>query len=156
MGMVGALVCTVWGASRTFILPPPPTSLFSAQVNVCFLFTFTFTYPLVNFPMRICIHYLAVGETDATPLQHTLETVLPLCITLTGALLLTDVGIVFSLIGSIGTSSIFFLFPTSLYLTSKKVFEKPRAKLISCYAVFLFGLMVMILGVLSSLSGQET
>lgn len=49
-----------------------------AQVNVCFLFTFTFTYPLLNFPMRICIHYLFYGETEATNIQHILETVLPL------------------------------------------------------------------------------
>ena len=125
------------------------------QVNACFLFTFTFTYPLMNFPMRICIHYLAFGESEATPTQHVLETILPLCCTLTGALLVTDVGIVFSLIGSIATSSIFLLFPSALYIRSRKVVVKPRAQIIACYCTFAFGMMIMILGVISSLSGNS-
>ena len=109
----------------------------------------------MNFPMRICIHYLACGESEATPTQHVLETITPLCLTLAGALVLTDVGSVFSLIGSVATSSIFMLFPAALYLKSAKVVEKPRWRILACYCVFAFGVLVMVLGVIASLSGTS-
>lgn len=124
------------------------------QVNLCFLLTFTFTYPLMNFPMRICIHYLLYGETRATDSQHLVETVVPLCFVLAGALLLTDVGIVFSLIGSIATSSIYFIFPCLMFLKSSKVGVVALRSRVVVWCVLGFGLLVLVLGVVASVTGS--
>ena len=91
------------------------------QVTLGFLFTIVFTFPMINFPMRICIHYWLHGETEATPLQHFLETAVPFITTLLISLFVRDVGVVFSLVGSVETCSTFFLFPAAMFLRSTRV-----------------------------------
>ena len=100
--------------------------------------------------------FLGAGETVATPIQHVLETVLPLCVTLAGALTLQDVGVVFGLIGSIGTSSLFFIFPVAMYLSSKPLKDSRTPMMtLACVCVFGLGLLIMFLGVISSLAGAS-
>ena len=118
---------------------------------LCFLFTIVFTYPMMNFPLRISLHYLAFGETDTTNLQHLAETLLPLALALTGALTVKDVGVVFAVVGAIGTASTFFLFPTLLYLRSNKIHARPGGMKVACVCLFVLGLVVMICGLWAAL-----
>ena len=46
-----------------------PLARLSLQVTACFLFVATFTVPMVNFPMRVSIHYMLFGETNASEPQ---------------------------------------------------------------------------------------
>ena len=117
------------------------------QVTIGFLFTIVFVYPMSNFAMRICIHYLWKGETDTTPLQHAVETIVPFAAVMAGALFVTDLGVVYSLIGSIGAVSFFLLFPSAMYLKSPAIKERPPSMILACKAVFAFGVLLLILGV---------
>jgi hypothetical protein len=123
----------------------------SGQVNLCFLFMFTFTYPLVNFAMRISIHYTLFGETNANQYQHVAETVIPLAIALAGALSFGDITLVFSLIGALGTASLYFLFPCTMFLASQKVHVTDRKQRLACIAVLCFGVIVSVCGVVAAI-----
>ena len=123
---------------------------------MCFLFIVVSFFPMANFPMRVCIHYWLYGETEATPVQHLLETLIPFAVTLLGAVFLTDVGLVFSLVGSVETCSTYFLFPSAMVLASVKLRANPdtkpsRAVVAACWAVFVFGVFALVLGVISTL-----
>lgn len=105
--------------------------------------------------MHRCSHALAFGETDTTPAQHFLETVVPFTVVLTGAMFITDLGTVFRLIGSIGSCSYFLLFPTAMYLRSKAVARTPRATL-AARCTFAFGVVLLVLGVTTTLIPVST
>lgn len=120
---------------------------------LCFLFTLVFTYPVMNFPLRISIHYLAFGETDTSPGQHVMETLIPFVLCMAGAVYADDVGLVFSLIGSVATGAVFFLFPTAMYWRSSKIHTRPAAMLAACACVFALGTVVMICGLIAALAG---
>lgn len=118
------------------------------------LFLMVFTYPVMQFPMRISIHYFLHGETDSTRLQHALETVVPLIIALLGAIALTDVGIVFTLIGALSTSSSFFLLPALMYLKTKKITARPQYAVVLCYFAMALGVVVLCCGFVATLTSH--
>jgi hypothetical protein len=128
---------------------PLPFEHVVEQVTVCFLFTIVFVFPMANFSMRICIHHLLHGETDTTPLQHVLETVVPFACILTGSLFVTNLGIVYSLIGSIGSISFALLFPAGMYLQSKRT-PRHHALILFCRVAVSFGCCMLVLGVVMS------
>jgi hypothetical protein len=130
-----------------------------SQVTAGFLFTVVFFFPTVNFPMRICIHFWLFGETDATQLQHVLETVIPFTATLILSLFVNDVGVVFGLIGSVETCSTFFLFPAGMILCrpALKDSQTPQPAWLRplCYVLLCFGACFLVLGVITTLYGEE-
>jgi mannose/fructose/N-acetylgalactosamine-specific phosphotransferase system component IID len=120
-------------------------------VTIGFLFTIVFVFPMVNFSLRICIHHLLHGETDTTRLQHVMETIVPFVVALAAALFVTDLGVVYGLIGSIGACSFALLFPALLYLRSVTMKDKSARMVWSCRVLFAVGVLMMVMGVLSSL-----
>jgi hypothetical protein len=125
------------------------------QVALCMLFLMVFTYPVMQFPMRISIHYFLYGETDTTRLQHVLETAAPLAIALIGALYLTDVGVVFTLIGALTTSSSFFLLPAIMYLKTKTITLRPLYVVVLCYFSIVLGAVVLCCGFVATLTSHS-
>lgn len=59
---------------QSVLVPFPYTY---CQVTAGFLVTIMFTFPMSNFAMRICIHYVFFGESETTNTQHALETIIP-------------------------------------------------------------------------------
>ena len=123
------------------------------QVTLGFLLTIVFTYPMSNFAMRICLHYLLCGETQATTLQHFLETLLPFGVVLIGALYVTNLGIVYSLMGAVAACSFFLLFPTAMYLASKRLQARSTVSSVCAVATFAFGIVLLAFGVVTSVMG---
>lgn len=105
--------------------------------------------------MRICIHYWVYGETDPTPAQHVLETVIPFASTLLIAQFVSDVGTVFSLVGSVETCCTFFLFPAAIALFSPMLKAKGFGGMWLrplCVLLLILGTLFLVLGVASTLS----
>ena len=128
-----------------------PCGISLAQVTLGFLFTISFAYPLGSFALRLNVHSLLFGETESLTWQHAAETIIPFVIVLTGALFITNLGVVYGLIGSIASCSFFLLFPPAMYLHSKSLTQSASLAL-AAKAVFGFGVAVMVTGVLASLS----
>ena len=139
-----AVAALLFAAANAFVGMPP-------QVMIGFLFTIVFTFPMSNFAMRICIHHLLHGETDTTPIQHVLETVLPFAVVTAGALFVTDLGVVYSLLGSVRSTAIVLLFPAAMYLKSPAIKQRSPHMQTAAKAVFAFGWMFLVFGVISSI-----
>lgn len=69
---------------------------------------------------------------------------------LVGALYVTNLGVVYSLIGSIGSCSFALLFPTAMYLKSKAM-KRNWVTTALARAVFSFGVVLLLLGVATCL-----
>lgn len=126
--------------------------LLVVQVALCLLFTMVFAYPVMNFPLRISLHYLLWGETDATRAQHVFETAAPLVIVLCGALVVHDVGAVFAVIGAVQTTTVFFVFPCLMYLRSKHIHDRPKSMVVACVVTMCFGSLILVFGLLTALT----
>ena len=68
-------------------------------VTCTFLFNLVFVYPLVNFSLRISLHYILFGQTKVTPAKHWLETLTMFGLSLAVGLTLKDVSLVVSING---------------------------------------------------------
>jgi amino acid permease len=126
--------------------PKQPDSLVALAV-ASFLIKFVFTYPMLNVPCRVTVHYLFCGETTATTTQHVLTTALPFLLSLAVACIVTDVGVLFSFIGALSRTSVFFLYPAALTLVSKSLVPLRRAQRLVCYLYLVLGSVCMLSGV---------
>lgn len=124
----------------------------SLQVVTCYLLKILTTYAMSNFPLRVTLHFLLFGETEATAVQNALETLVPFLVALLAGLLVTNVGFLFSFVGAVARSAVFFMYPCALYLRCSAVTDKGPAVRAACYALFGFGAVIMLLGVWSSLA----
>ena len=89
------------------------------QVTACFLFVATVTIPIINFPLRVSLHYMIWGESSVSDFQLLLETVLPFGVALITAVFVTDVGLVFSFLGAVTAAATSFVYPGLLFAKSK-------------------------------------
>ncbi len=122
------------------------------QVTACFLFVAAFTVPMMNYPMRITLHFLLHGETESSHMQHVVESVTPVLSAFLVAMFVTDVGLVFSFVGSVAASSTCFLFPCALFLASRGVAKsRSVADVALCCCVAAFGVVLLVLGVVAAL-----
>ena len=116
-----------------------------------YLLKVVFTYAFLNFPFRITLHYLLFGKTEATTLQHVAETFIPFAIALGIACLVRNVAIVFSFVGSVARTAVFFLFPAVLYLRSRKLAPTRSSVLtVMCYGFLVVGVTALALGIAAS------
>lgn len=104
-----------------------------------------------NYPLRVTLHYLIHGETETTNIQHLAETVAPFAVALCVGLLVRDVGFIFSFVGAVSRTSVFYLYPCALYLRCGKLGTLSRGHVWVCVSLAAFGCMVMVLGVWSSI-----
>jgi uncharacterized membrane protein len=106
-----------------------------------------------NFPLRVSIHFFAFGETgkEATLRQHVVETLIPFSVSLAVALVVTDVGILFSFVGALTRASMFCIFPATSVLRSRKLAPHLTTwERIGCWLLLVLGAAVTVLGVFAS------
>jgi amino acid permease len=85
-------------------------------MRLAFSFTLITTYPLVMFPTRLAVEHLFLGiKRQFSALEFSLTTVLIAAGTFGVAAATDDVGIVFGLTGSVGTSLLSFVLPALIY-----------------------------------------
>ena len=116
------------------------------QVTACFLFVATFTVPMVNYPMRISLHYMVFGETKASELQHLVETVVPVGASLIISIFVDNVGLVFSFIGAVTACAISFIIPGILFLRSQRLKDRTAGDVAVAWGVFALGITVACVG----------
>lgn len=118
-------------------------------VSACFLFVAVFTIPMMNFPIRVSLHYILYGETKRGEVAHVIESVLPLGAALLVAMVVTDVGLVFSFVGSVSAATTSFILPALLFLKSTKV-AKSGLEVLGAFAILAIGLVTFVAGIISA------
>lgn len=118
------------------------------QVILCYLIKMLFSYPLSNFPLRITIHYQLYGNAPPTWLQHTLETTIPLLVAGGVAVAVSDVSVLFSIVGAVARTSISFLMPAAMLIRAGGATRLVRA---FAWFVFAFGAIVGVLGLAATI-----
>jgi amino acid permease len=137
--------------------------LFFLQIIGCFLFVAAFTVPAVNYPIRITLHHLFRNKLE-TPMEqshHSQATtrlrqaaasaasVTPVLLAFLVSMFVTDVGLVFSFVGAISSTSAAFLFPCALFIASPAT-SKTRAHVVAAAMTIVFGVALLVLGVVSA------
>ena len=108
-------------------------------------------FPIIAVPVRVSLHYLFFGEKDATFKQHVLESTLIFIVSLAIGIFVRDVSQVFRFVGSVADTSVFFFFPCALMLVSKRVASPSRIQIVGCLALLSFGLVILALGLWSTI-----
>ena len=116
----------------------------------CFLVKVVFTYPIINFPFRTTLHYLLHGETPTSNKQLAAETIIPFVFCCFIACIVTNVATVFSFVGAVARTSVFFIFPAGAALASSRIERLTARERISCWLLVALGFLSMGLGVLSA------
>lgn len=105
------------------------------QALLCYLLKIAVTYPFVNFPLRITVHYLLYGETPPTRTQHVTQTVTPFVLAAAIACFVHDVAVVFGFVGALTRTTVFFFFPALLMLRSVRTGPLTPCERVSCWAL---------------------
>lgn len=94
-------------------------------------------------------HYILYGETKRGEVAHVIESVLPLGAALLVAMVVTDVGLVFSFVGSVSAATTSFILPSLLFLKSTKV-AKSGLEVAGAYGILIIGLVTFVAGIISA------
>ena len=76
---------------------------------------------MMNFPLRVTLHYSVFGDSDTTTKQHVMETLIPFVLVTAVACFITDVAIVVSFVGAIARTAVFLLYPPLALLKCTKL-----------------------------------
>jgi amino acid permease len=124
--------------------------LLMSVVTGGYLLIIVFVFPLALFAVRLNLHFLVFGETETiTRMQHWSETLLLFGGAMAIGLSVSDVSLVFSLIGAVSTSLLAFILPAVLLLRSAKTASSELEKTGARLVVF-FGIVLAVLGVVTT------
>lgn len=155
IGVLGVLAfpgMTVGDFPGDILTALPERSLPSITGRVSLALALTFMVPLLIWPMRAStlnsIAALGLTVTARTPACHTVVTILIIGLTNLVASYLHQVQIVYGLVGSIGGSFIFFIWPSLCYLRCDECRRQPWSGPLRVAAKLLlvFGVLLAILG----------
>ena len=86
--------------------------------------------------------------------QHLVETILPVGAALVVAIFVTDVGIVFSFIGSVTATYISFIMPGYIFLQSPSLKDRSPLDVAAGWAIVAFGILVALAGFICAVIGS--
>lgn len=157
--LAGALSYAAYGnAVAGNLLTSLPPSEVTILMQLGFLFTIIFTYPLILFPARLAVEHLLLGiRRQFTPLESSTCSVVLIAGSFGVAVATQDVDIVFGLTGAIGFSLQTFFFPGIWYLKSCGLGRSKDGALtkngvylaIVAVLIAIWGIVALIIGIIS-------
>lgn len=142
---------TLYGATaQGNVLLNFPQDALTAVITGLFATTISFTYPLVCAALRISMFWMVNGPRDMSERQHRIYSAAIVLMSCVGVGI-TDVGVVFGVVGSVSSGFIAFIFPALFVLWSDK-FKNTRREAMFCRGLIGFGLLSCVLGLIASLS----
>lgn len=118
------------------------------QALIAYLFKISFTYPMVNFPLRITIQYLICGEMEASTLQLFWQTFVPFVTATAVACVVSDVAVVWGFIGALTRTIVFYFYPALLMLRSSKVGRLTTVECTLCWSLVGLAVVTTVFGVI--------